>query len=151
MRPTDTTRAILVSEPPYIGAIVPACQAPAQPRYTGVTRANGLLLIGSNSTIERPIIGLRELRSIQPYIYSSYAAPSDEVLAQVGVVYVYDIEESRRFQQLKRCCEYRRKHGGIHSVFAILRLPDVDLADRVQGLGSQFRLLGEAGFGPVTA
>jgi len=72
-------------------------------------------------------------------------------LAQVGVVYVYDIEESRRFQQLKRCCEYQRKHGGIRSIFAILRFPDVDLADRVMAVGSQFRLLGEAGFGPATA
>jgi len=118
--------------------------------YGNIARASGLLLIGSHSTIERPLIGLRELRSIQPHIHSSYAMPSNNLLAGVGVVYVYDVEEDRRYQQLTRCCEYQRVHGGIGTIYAILRLPDVDLADRVVNeLGAQFRFLGEAGFGSV--
>ena len=76
--------------------------------------------------------------------------PSDDVLARVGVVFVYDIEEVQRYRQLAHCCEYQRKHGGIKSIYAILRVLDVDLAERVAGLGSQFRILSEAGFGPVT-
>lgn len=116
----------------------------------GLAQATGLLLIGSRLTIERPIIGLRELRSIQPYIYSSYAMPSDDLLAGVRIVYVYEVEEQRRYQQLTRCCNYQRTNGGIRTIYAILRLANVDLADRVMNeLGAQFRFVGEAGFGPV--
>lgn len=75
--------------------------------------------------------------------------PSDDALARVGVVFVYDIEEGQRYRQLARCCEYQRKYGGIKSIYAILRVLDVDLAERVGGIGAQFRLLGEAAFGPV--
>jgi hypothetical protein len=142
MRPTDTTRALLTPEPPYREASGLTCQASVQPRYETIPPIYGVLLIGSNSTIEKPIIGLRELRSIQAHIYSSYAMPSDTLLAQVGVVFVYDIEEDRRFQQLRRCCEYQRKHGGIQSIFGILSSLNVELAERVTDIGSQFRLLG---------
>src|SRR5579863_3049414 len=149
MRPADTTRAISTSEPAYNEATDPACQAPHWARNVRCTHANIPLFIGSSSTIEGPVIGLRELRSIQAHVHSSFEGPSDEVLAQVVVIYVYDIEESRRFLQLRRCCEYQRAHGEIYSIFAILRVLNVDLAERIQDLGSQFRLLGEAGFGPA--
>ena len=46
---------------------------------------------------------------------------------------------------------YQRKHGGIKSIYAIFRVLDVELAERVGSVGAQLRLLGEAGFGPVTA
>ena len=115
-----------------------------------VSRAHGLLLIGSHSTIERPIIGLRELLSVRWHTHSSYTMPSDDILARVKVVFVYDVEENRRYQQLARCCDYQRECGVIQTIYAVLRFPDVDLAHRVVNeLGAQFRFIGEAGFGPV--
>jgi hypothetical protein len=120
-------------------------------RYLNAARAPGLLLIGSHSTIESPIIGLRELRAIQPYIHASYGLPSDDLLAGARVVYVYDVEENLRFQQLERCCEYQREGARTQTIWAILNRLDVGLADRiVSELGVQFRLIGEAGFGPAS-
>jgi len=100
-------------------------------QYGTAPQAHGLLLIGSHATIEKPIIGLRELQSIRWHIYSSYAMPSDDRLARVGVVFVYDIEEDRRYQQLKRCCDYQREYGRVQKIFAVLHHLDDALADRV--------------------
>jgi hypothetical protein len=115
----------------------------------GVEEASGPLFIGSHATIGGPIIGLRELLSIRPYIHSSYTIPSDDVLKRSEVVFVYDVEDGRRFLQLEQCCAYQRKNGGIKSIYAVLRVLDEKLADRILNeLGAQFRLLGETSFGP---
>ena len=106
-----------------------------------VPEARGPLFIGAHATIGRKIIGLRELLSIQPYTHSSYAMPSDHVLKRTDALFVYDVEDGRRWLQLEHCCSYQRKCGGIRSIYAFLRVLDEKLADRiVNELGAQFIL-----------
>lgn len=116
---------------------------PAERQFT----ANDLLLIGSQATLDGLIAGFRDRRSVQPRIYTSYAMPSESILALIDVVFVYEVEEHQRFQQLKHCCEYQRRHGGIEIVFGFSYNLDPRLAKLVRAAGAEFAPLGKAGSG----
>ena len=127
------------SEPPDYNPSDAGGQARFTQRSQVAHEAVGVLFIGSHVTIEKPIIGLRELRSIQPHIHSSYAMPSDTVLARIHIVYGYDLEDERRVHQLRHCSEYQRKHGNIQTIYAFLRVLDVNLAEQLEAFGIQVK------------
>jgi hypothetical protein len=106
---------------------------------------NEILLIGSESYVESQIAGFRDRRSVQPIPHTSYAMPSESILALLDVVFVYEVEEHQRFQQLKHCCEYQRRHGGIEIVFGFSCNLDPRLAKLIRAAGAEFAPLGEAG------
>jgi hypothetical protein len=65
--------------------------------------------------------------------------PSAELLSTVDAVFVYEVEIPERFQQLKTCCEYQRRYGGIQLIFGLShRLQFDDVPKRVVDAGAQF-------------
>jgi hypothetical protein len=116
---------------------------PAKRQFT----ANDLLLIGPEAMLDGLIAGFRDRRSVQPRAYTSYAMPSESILALIDLVFVYEVEEHQRFQQLKYCCEYQRRHGGIEIVFGFSCNLDPRLAKLVRAAGAEFAPLGKAGLG----
>ncbi len=132
MRPTDTTRAILNSEPPNSAASGLVCQDPSGGR-------EDILWIGSNTVLNGQVAGFRDRRSKQPRIYTSLAMPSAELLSNADAVFVYEVEIPGRFQQLKAVCEYQRRCGGIQLIFGLSRcLQFNDVPKRVVDAGAQF-------------
>lgn len=107
--------------------------------------ANELILIGPESKVEGLIADFRNRRSVQPLPYTSYAMPPESLLARVDIIFIYDVEEHQRFQQLRRCCEYQRRYGGIKIVFGFSRNLNPRLAELVRVNGAEFALLGKAG------
>jgi len=99
---------------------------------------NGLLLIGSQSTLNPLVTGFRDSRSVQPIPHASYVMPPESLLRCVTVVLVFDIDERQRFQQLRCCCEHQRSQGGIRTVFGFSSKLDPRLAELVRATGAEF-------------
>ena len=100
---------------------------------------NDLLLIGSNAALDDLVAGYRDRRSVQPRIYTSCAIPSAELLSNVAAVFIYEVEIHERFQQLKACCEYQRRYGGIQLIFGLSRRLQFDgVPKRMIDAGAQF-------------
>jgi len=132
MRPTDTTRAILASESPNITATDLVCQTQSRGQRV-------ILWIGSHTALDDQLAGLRDRRSVQPCVYTSYAMPPAELLSNAAAVFVYEVEIPERLQQLKACCEHQRRYGGIQLIFGLsCRLQFDDTPKRVIDTGAQF-------------
>ena len=100
---------------------------------------NDLLLIGSNAALDDLVAGYCDRRSLQLRIYTSCTIPSAELLSNVAAVFIYEVEIPERFQQLKACCEYQRRYGGIQLIFGLSRrLRFDDVPKRVIDAGAQF-------------
>jgi hypothetical protein len=102
------------------------------------TTRSDLLLIGSQATFDRLIVGFRDRRSVQPHTYTSYAMPPAALLADAASVFIYEIEQHQRYQQLRMVCEYQRRYGGIMVIFGFSRRLDARLAKRVFESGAGF-------------
>jgi hypothetical protein len=100
--------------------------------------ANDILLIGSEATLDHLIVGFRDRRSIQPRTYASYAMPPASLLANAAAVFIFEVEQHQRYQQLRMACEYQRRYGGIKQTFAFSRCLDAHLAKRVLEDGARF-------------
>ncbi len=129
MHPADTTPAIFPHEPTNNASICHKCQASYK----------DILWIGSNAVLDGQVAGFRDRRSMQPRIYTSLAMPSAELLSNAAAVFVYEVEIPERFQQLKTCCEYQRRYGGIQLIFGLSRrLEFNEVPKRVIDAGAQF-------------
>jgi hypothetical protein len=80
--------------------------------------AGGALFIGSNvDDLAISYTDYHNRRSFPGLSIKSYDLPPKYLLALVDIVYVFDIDDPRRMQQLAGCCEYRRAYGTCRSVF----------------------------------
>jgi hypothetical protein len=103
------------------------------PSYPVVNDSNAqprVLWIGSHEKLDDQVVGFRNLRSVEPHLYTPYAPPPQALLEHASVVWVFDVELPARFRQLQFCCAYARRTGANLLVFAVSCLFNAELRRR---------------------
>lgn len=103
-----------------------------------------LLIVGSHETCDALFRTFSERQLVLPRLITSLEPPTEDVLSQVGFIYVYGVEHPLRLKQLEACCRYQRSFGGIDWIFGLSqrfrRLHDPtnrELARRVIDAGAE--------------